>query len=233
MIKDNLAVVEEHIASVCQGLGRDPREIILVGATKYAEAPQMQEALKAGLKHIGENRVQDAQRKFPELERWGVKAVRHMIGHLQTNKVKQAVELFDLIQSVDSIKLAGEIEKQAARLNKDVEIFIEVNTSGEEQKFGVMPDEVPALIQDINHCPHIRLQGLMTMAPLTDEKGIIRRCFRDLRELSDAVEEDFADHERIEMKYLSMGMSADYEIALEEGANMLRIGRAIFGAENK
>ncbi|OGX38192.1 MAG: YggS family pyridoxal phosphate enzyme [Omnitrophica WOR_2 bacterium RIFCSPHIGHO2_02_FULL_50_17] len=228
MIRENFSRVSGHIASVCQRLGRDPVEIILVGATKYAEAPQIKEALEAGLKHIGENRVQEAQKKFAALDGFHVRAVRHMIGHLQTNKVRQAIELFDLIQSVDSIKLAEEIEKQAAKLNKDITILVEVNTSGEEQKFGAKPDEVPALIQNISRCPHIRLHGLMTMAPLTEDKGMIRQCFRDLRELSDAVEENFAGHERIEMKYLSMGMTSDYEIALEEGADMLRIGRAIF-----
>lgn len=228
MIKDNLSRVFEHIASVCERIERDPGEIILVGATKYASAEQIREAVEAGLKHIGENRVQDAQSKFPVLDQFKVKAVRHMIGHLQTNKVKQAVQLFDFIQSVDSVRLADEIEKEAAKLAKTVDILVEVNTSGEEQKFGVHPDEVPALMKEINRCPRIRLLGLMTMAPITEEKGRIRRCFRDLRELFDAVEEDFADHERIEMKYLSMGMTSDYEIALEEGANMIRIGRAIF-----
>ncbi len=228
MIKGNLSRVFEHIASVCERIGRDPQEITLVGATKYASAEQVQEAVEAGLKHIGENRVQDAQSKFPALDQLKVKAVRHMIGHLQTNKAKQAVELFDIIQSVDSIRLADEIEKRAAELNKTIDILLEVNTSGEEQKFGVHPSEVPGLIQEISHCPHIRLRGLMTMAPLTEEKEVVRRCFRDLRELFDAAEEDFADHERIEMRYLSMGMSSDYEIALEEGANMIRIGRAIF-----
>lgn len=228
MIKENVSRVLEHIASVCERIERDPGEIVLVGATKYASAEQIREAVEAGLKHIGENRVQDAQSKFPVLDQFKVKAVRHMIGHLQTNKVKQAVQFFDLIQSVDSVRLADEIEKEAAKLAKTVDILVEVNTSGEEQKFGVHPDEVPVLMKEINRCPRIRLLGLMTMAPITEEKGRIRRCFRDLRELFDAVEEDFADHERIEMKYLSMGMTSDYEIALEEGANMIRIGRAIF-----
>lgn len=231
MIKDNVSRVFEHITSVCDRTGRDPHEIILVGATKYATAEQIREAVEAGLKNIGENRVQDAQSKFPALDQLKVKAVRHMIGHLQTNKVKHAVELFDIIQSVDSVRLAEGIEKRAAELNKTIDILLEVNTSGEKQKYGVHPDEVPALVKEINRCPHIRLGGLMTMAPLTEERGRIRRCFRDLRELFDAVEEDFADHERIEMKYLSMGMSSDYEIALEEGANMIRIGRAIFEGE--
>lgn len=228
MIQENLSLVRDHIAAVCGRLGRDPKDITLVGATKYAGALQIQEAVAAGLHHIGENRVQDAQKKFLELDALNVRPVKHMIGHLQTNKVKEAVALFDFIQSVDSVKLAGEIEKQAAKINKNITVLVEVNTSGEEQKFGVRPDEVPGLVREISRCPHLRLRGLMTMAPLTEKQGIIRRCFRDLRELFDAVEEDFADHERVEMKYLSMGMSSDYELALEEGANMVRIGSAIF-----
>lgn len=228
MLKDHLEDVKRRIASVCRRIGRDPAEVILVGATKYSEASQIQEALQAGLKHIGENRVQDAQRKFPELERLGVKAVRHMIGHLQTNKVKDAVRFFDLIQSVDSVKLALEIEKQSGKLNQTIDILVEVNTSGEEQKFGVRPQEITPLIEEISRCPHIRLLGLMTMAPFIEDQAVIRRCFRSLRELFDAVSKQFAASSNIQMKYLSMGMTSDYEIALEEGSNMVRIGRAIF-----
>lgn len=228
MIKDRLAQVHKDIEAVCKRIDRNPKEIILVGATKYADAFQIKEAVAAGLKDIGENRVQDALRKFAVLDKEHVHATRHMIGHLQTNKVKKAVEIFDLIQSVDSMRLAEEIEKHAAALNKSVEILIEVNTSGEAQKFGVHPDEVPALVEDISRCPHVRLVGLMTMAPLTRDQGIIRRCFRDLRELFDAVEENFGTRPHVDMKYLSMGMTEDYEIALEEGSSMLRIGRAIF-----
>lgn len=228
MLKDHLEDVKRRIASVCRRIGRDPAEVILVGATKYSEASQIQEALQAGLKHIGENRVQDAQRKFSELERLGVKAVRHMIGHLQTNKVKDAVRFFDLIQSVDSVKLALEIEKQSGKLNQTIDILVEVNTSGEEQKFGVRPQEITPLIEEISRCPHIRLLGLMTMAPFIEDQAVIRRCFRSLRELFDAVSKQFAASSNIQMKYLSMGMTSDYEIALEEGSNMVRIGRAIF-----
>lgn len=216
---------------MCRRIGRNPHEITLVGATKYASAEQIQEAVEAGLHHIGENRVQDAQSKFPALDRLKVRATRHMIGHLQTNKVKQAVELFDIIQSVDSIRLADEIEKRAAEFGKTIDILLEVNTSGEGQKFGIKPVEVLPLIDEILECPHIRLRGLMTMAPLTEAKEVIRQCFRDLRELFDAVEGEHAGTERVAMDYLSMGMSSDYEIALEEGANMIRVGRAIFEGE--
>ena len=228
MIKERLSQIHKDIEAVCKRIGRNPKEIILVGASKYADAFAIKEAVAAGLKHIGENRVQDAMEKFVILDQEHVHVTRHMLGHLQTNKAKTAVEIFDLIQSVDSIRLADEIEKHAAKLNKTMEIFVEVNTSGEEQKFGVPVDEVLPLIEEISRCEHIRLSGLMTMAPYTPDKGIIRKCFRDLRELFDAVEDEHATHPRVEMKYLSMGMSEDYAIAIEEGSNMVRIGRAIF-----
>ncbi|MBI5415835.1 MAG: YggS family pyridoxal phosphate-dependent enzyme [Candidatus Omnitrophica bacterium] len=228
MIKERLAQVHKDIEAVCKRVGRNPKEIILVGATKYADAAKIKEAVAAGLAHIGENRVQDAGEKFAVLDQQHVRATRHMLGHLQTNKAKTAVEIFDLVQSVDSSRLALEIEKHAASLNKMANILVEVNTSGEAQKFGARPEDVLALIDDISHCPHVRLSGLMTMAPYTRDQKVIRKCFRDLRELFDAVEDDFATHPRVAMKYLSMGMSDDYAVAIEEGSNMVRIGRAIF-----
>ena len=228
MIKDYLARIHEHIEDICRRIGRNPKEIILVGASKYADAFQIKEAVAAGLKHVGENRVQDALAKFAILDKERVHVTRHMLGHLQTNKAQDAVGIFDLIQSVDSIRLADEIEKHAAKLSKTMEILVEVNTSGEEQKFGVHLNEVLPLIEEISRCEHIRLSGLMTMAPYTQDKGTIRKCFRDLRELFDAVEDEYATHPRVEMKSLSMGMTEDYAIAIEEGSNMVRIGRAIF-----
>ena len=228
MIQDRLAQVHKDIEAVCKRIGRNHKEVILVGASKYADAATIKEAVAAGLKHIGENKVQDAMEKFVLLDQEHVHVTRHMLGHLQTNKAKHAVEIFDLIQSVDTIKLADEIEKHAVKLNKMMEILVEVNTSGEEQKFGALEGEVLPLIEEISRCEHIRLSGLMTMAPYTPDKGVIRKCFRDLRELFDAVEDEYATHPRVEMKYLSMGMSEDYEIAIEEGSNMVRIGRAIF-----
>ena len=228
MIKERLSQIHKDIEAVCKRIGRNPKEITLIGASKYADAPTIKEAVAAGLKHIGENKVQDAMDKFAILDQEHVRVTRHMLGHLQTNKAKNAVEIFDMIQSVDSIKLADEIEKHALRLNKVMEILVEVNTSGEEQKFGVHEDDVLPLIEEISCCEHIRLSVLLTMAPYPQVKDVIRKCFRDLRELFDAVEDDYATHPRVEMKYLSMGMSEDYAIAIEEGSNMVRIGRAIF-----
>jgi len=226
MIADNLARVEEQIASVCRRIGRDPKEIILIGVTKYADISQMQQALDAGLTHMGENKIQDAKRKFPQLT-GPRKPLTHMIGHLQTNKVKEALPLFDLIQSLDSLRLVEAIEEQADKLNMTAKVLLQVNTAGEEQKFGAAPEEVGAILTKIESSSHIRLQGLMAIAPLTSDKEVIRRCFSDLRKIQERIKLRPA-HERIEMRYLSMGMSVDYEIALEEGANMVRIGSAIF-----
>lgn len=214
--------------TVCQRVGRDPKEITFVAITKIADISQIQEILEAGLTHIGESKVQEAEEKFPALENADIKVTRHMVGHLQTNKVKTALEIFDVIQSVDSIKLAEVIEEQAAKLEKKIDILIQVNTSGEEQKFGAAPPELFLLINRIVELKHLRLQGLMTIAPLVEDKEVIRKCFRDLRFLKDAVEERFSSDRRVSMKYLSMGMSGDYQIAIEEGSSMVRIGRAIF-----
>ncbi|OGW96544.1 MAG: YggS family pyridoxal phosphate enzyme [Omnitrophica WOR_2 bacterium GWA2_45_18] len=231
MIKANISKIQGKIASVCKKIGRNPSEVILIGVTKYAEADKIKEAIEAGLTHIGENKVQEAQRKFPALEPFNAKMTKHMIGHLQTNKVKPALRYFDFIQSVDSLKLAVEIEKQATVLNKNVDILVEVNTSMEEQKFGMDAYEVIPLIEEISRLPHIRVRGLMTISALTDRQEVARKCFQDLRFLNDRCKEAFAGRPGVNMQFLSMGMTDDYEIALEEGSNMLRIGRAIFAEE--
>lgn len=231
-ISDNLASLRNKISQKCEQIGRDPREITLIGVTKYADADSVLAAVEAGLKDIGENRVQEAQRKFPFLAQAGKTVRRHMIGHLQTNKVKDAIEHFDLIQSVDSLKLIDVIEAQAAKAQREVSILLQVNTSGEEQKYGIAPAGVDELLERIVALKHVRLLGLMAIAPLTEDKDIIRRCFADLRLIRDRINKDYQGNACIRMQYLSMGMSDDYQIALEEGANMIRIGRAIFGEQS-
>ncbi len=230
MIRDNLKHVEDSIAAICRRLGRKFEDIVLIGVTKYAEPANIREGVEAGLRHIGENKVQEAQRKFPVLDELGVKVTRHMIGHLQTNKAKLALEFFDLIQSVDSLKLAQEITKHAGKSGKNADILIQVNTAGEEQKFGTAKNQAVSLVEEVSKLPGVRIQGLMAIAPLTDDKNIVRECFRGLRTLSEDFSKKYAGSKNVEMKYLSMGMTDDYEIALEEGSNMLRIGRAIFAA---
>jgi pyridoxal phosphate enzyme (YggS family) len=228
MIQDHLARILGRIGEICARLGKDPKEIVLVGVTKNAEVAAIREAIGAGLEHIGENKVQEARTKFPVLGDAIHKVTKHMIGHLQTNKVKQCLEIFDCIQSVDRIKLANVIEAQAATLNKNMDVLIQVNTAGEEQKFGVKPPETFFLIEAITKLKHIQIRGLMAMAPLRADDTIIRQCFRDLRLLRERVIERFSNAPNITMQYLSMGMTDDFEIALEEGSNMVRIGRAIF-----
>ena len=228
MISANLARIRDKISLICRRLGREPSEIVLVGVAKYAELSQIKEAIGVGLTDIGENKVQDAREKFVQLEDTLPGITKHMLGHLQTNKVKHAIELFDLIQSVDSLELVEEIEKQADKKRKLVDILLEIKTSGEEQKTGALPEDTFSLIEAIAKCEHIRLCGLMTIAAHTQNQEIIRNCFRQLKKLFEEAKRKFANVPNIEMKYLSMGMSDDYEIAIEEGSNMVRIGRAIF-----
>lgn len=228
MIKDNLNNINNKIKSICARVGRDPKSIVLVAVTKYTDVISAKEAIDAGVKHVAENYAQDAIKKFEALDKLGVKVTKHFIGHLQTNKVRLILPVVDLIQSVDSLKLAQEIEKQAIKINKQMDILVQVNISGEKQKFGADKDNGFQLVKDIIGLKNIRVLGLMTMAPLAEDKNIIRECFRGLRLLRDEIIEKIGIQNNLEMKYLSMGMSADYEIALEEGANMLRIGSAIF-----
>ncbi len=202
-------------------------DIVFVGVTKYADAAKLQEVVASGVTDIGENRVQEAKVKFEALK--DLKGIRkHLIGHLQTNKVKEAVQLFDLIQSTDSLKVIKEIDKQSAKLNKMTDILMEVNISGEKQKYGFSPKDVIPVIEKVSHYKFIRVLGLMTMAPFVEDKNIIRACFCGLRNLFEDVKQICGNMANIEMQYLSMGMTADYEIALEEGSNMIRIGRAMY-----
>ncbi len=229
MIKASLDAVMVRLRHICERAGRDPRSVTVVGVTKYSDVAAINEAVAAGLLHIAENRVQSAKEKFPLIASAGARpsVIRHLIGHLQTNKAKEAVELFDLIQSVDSVKLAAEIDKRAAAIGKVQDILIQVDIAREEQKFGLPEDELDGFLTYLDGCAHIRVRGLMAMAPLTDDKDLIRAVFRRLRGHFDRVNKA----RDIKMDYLSMGMSADHEIAIEEGSTMVRIGSAIFKGE--
>lgn len=227
MIKDNISNINNHIHSICQRLGISPDDITLVGITKYVDSSKIKEIIDGGVINIGENIVKDASKKFSELGDHAQKVTKHFVGHLQTNKAKDAVSVFDLIQSVDSLKLACEINKHAVNREKIVDVLIQVNTSCEDQKSGVEKEHALELIKDVLELKNIRILGLMTIAMFTDDKEVIRKCFKDLRLVRDEVNNMFPASEQIQMKYLSMGMSSDYEIAIEEGANMIRIGRAI------
>ena len=233
MIEDNLRLVEERIARASSKVKRDPGEITLVAVTKGRASAQIQEAIAAGISDIGENKVQEALSKYetvsfnrtPNTEhltpiRW------HMVGHLQRNKAKNAVDIFDLIQSVDSLRLAQEIDKEASKINKVQDILIEVKTSGETAKFGLKPEETLEVIKEISGLKNISIKGLMTIAPFSDNPEGSRSYFRRLRELKDKINGSrITDYG---LRILSMGMSDDFEVAIEEGSNMVRLGRAIF-----
>jgi pyridoxal phosphate enzyme (YggS family) len=228
MIKDNVLKVLSDIQGACRQAGRNPQEVTLVAVTKFAPLEAIQEAIDSGITDIAENRVQEAQKKFPPLLARNSHVRSHIIGHLQTNKAKDAIEVCSLIQSVDSLKLAQEIEKQAAKVNKTAEILVQFNTANEEQKFGADPQEAYDLIEEISQLSHVRVKGLMCMAPYTEDQGIIRKTFVDLRDIRDEVIKRFSGSAGVEMKILSFGMSGDYKIAIEEGSTMVRVGSAIF-----
>jgi len=221
--------MRQRVAQVCLRAGRDPKDIVIVAVSKGRGIEQIRQAIEAGITDIGENKVQEALTKYnkpttkdqrPTTIKW------HMVGHLQTNKAKDAVKIFDLIQSVDSLHLAAEINKQAAKINKVQDILIEVNTSAESSKFGLRPEEVSRVMADISKLKNINPQGLMTIAPLAEDPERSRPYFRLLKELGDTLDRRLmTNNQRLT---LSMGMSDDFEIAIEEGATMVRIGRAIF-----
>ena len=200
---------------------RKREEIILVAVTKNHGVEKMQEVIDAGAKHIGENRVQEAAEKFQTLNR---EVTRHLIGHLQTNKVKAAVKLFDVIQSVDSQHLAAALDKAAAQLDKVQDNLIQVNLAREPQKSGALPEDLNALINFVEGSKNLRLRGLMMIAPNFPDVEEVRPLFKKMRELFDELKTS-----RKHFDFLSMGMTHDYKIAVEEGANLIRIGTAIFG----
>ena len=230
MIKDNIFKIRQRIALACSQSGRSAGDISVVAVTKGRNIDQIKEVVAAGITDIGENRVQEALIKYNQLTAYSLQltAIKwHMVGHLQTNKAKDAVGIFDLIQSVDSLRLAQEIDKQAAWINKIQDILIEIKTSPESTKSGLKPDEAVGVIKDMAKLKNINIQGLMTIAPLVDNPEKARPYFRILRELRDKI--NALAVTRNPLPVLSMGMTDDFEVAIEEGATMLRLGRAIFG----
>ncbi|MDD5594804.1 MAG: YggS family pyridoxal phosphate-dependent enzyme, partial [Candidatus Omnitrophica bacterium] len=228
MIKNNISLIKEKIALICAKIKRDPALIALVAVSKNRTLEQIKEVVDAGITDIGENKVQEALIKYSSVlgTPYAVRIKWHLIGHLQTNKARDAVKIFDLIHSVDSPRLAREIDKQAAKINKVQDILIEVKTSPEEAKSGLKPEEATEVIKEISALKNIKIQGLMTIAPLVDNSEKARPYFSQLKELLDNINAAHTTPQALQT--LSMGMTDDFEIALEEGANMLRIGRAIF-----
>ncbi len=227
MIRENLETVEQRIKEACRKAGRLREEVTLIAVSKTKPVSMIQEALDAGIIEFGENKVQELAEKyevFPKDLHW------HLIGHLQTNKVKYIVDKAVLIHSVDSLKLAEQIEKEAGKRNILCNILIEVNIADEDTKFGVRAEEVAPLIREISRLPHVRVKGLMTVAPFVDDPEKNREHFRKLRQLNIDIKSKNIDN--VTMDVLSMGMTGDYEVAIEEGATMVRIGTGIFGERN-
>jgi pyridoxal phosphate enzyme (YggS family) len=215
-IAQNLAEVRSRIDAACMRAGRSPDDVTLIGVTKGMPAEAVAEAIEAGLADAGENRVQEAVGKIDALAARGLRPRWHLIGHLQSNKARDAVERFAIIHSVDSLRIAEAISRRA---RGPVPIFLEVNVAQEASKFGLSPGEVRATLPAMQALPNIDVLGLMTVAPRVDEPEGVRAVFRALRELRDAVS----------LRALSMGMTDDFEVAIEEGATHVRVGRAIFG----
>lgn len=224
-ITDNLARVRDAIGRAAQKAGRDPKAVTLVVVTKTFGIDTVRQAIRAGATDLGENYVQEARTKIEAVERGSVRW--HFIGGLQTNKAKYIVRLFDLVHSVDSYELAAEIERRAAREGRVMDILVQVDVSREEQKSGVMEEDLAGLIGRIAPLGHVKVRGLMGMPPFGREPEASRPYFRRLRELAEEV--NSRKIPGVEMKELSMGMSNDFEVAVEEGATMVRVGTAIFG----
>jgi pyridoxal phosphate enzyme (YggS family) len=226
-VVQNYRALQARITSACLRAQRDPAEVTLVGVTKTVGVEDIVVAYEHGLTILGENRVQEAAVKIESLRQKAIAPQWHLIGHLQTNKAKRAIELFDVIQAVDSFRLAETLQRNAEAGERLIEVFVQVNTSGESSKFGAAPQEALQLIREISGYSHLRLTGLMTIGALDPDSSKIRQCFRDLRVLAETVTAHRFPN--VTMRHLSMGMTDDFEIAIAEGATMIRVGRALFG----
>ncbi|MEP9410605.1 MAG: YggS family pyridoxal phosphate-dependent enzyme [Candidatus Brocadia sp.] len=225
-IKENLEQVRQNIANAALKAGKRPEDIVLVMATKTVDPERIREAINAGGRIIGENKVQEALKKYEILK--DEDAEWHFIGHLQTNKVKDVLKFADMVHSVDRLHLVEKLDQRLLHEGRSMDILIQVNTSHEESKYGVAPEDAISLVKQTAKYDTLNVYGLMTIGLFTRDEIKIRKCFRMLKEIYDNIVKEGI--ERVQMKYLSMGMSGDYQIAIEEGANMVRIGTAIFGA---
>ncbi len=225
MIAENVQNIRSRMAAACRQAGRAESEITLIAVSKTFPADAIREAVKAGVVEFGENYVQDLRRKREELA--GVPLLWHYIGHLQSNKVKHIAGWIHLIHAVDSVNLGRVINECAAAAGRRIDILAEVNTTGEASKFGVAPDAAPRLVRDLGQFPHLRILGLMTMGPFASDPEVSRPAFRMLRELRDSVRAG-----GMELPCLSMGMTNDFEVAIAEGATMIRVGTGIFGTRS-
>ncbi|SFK90123.1 hypothetical protein SAMN03159341_10256 [Paenibacillus sp. 1_12] len=225
-LTQHIEFVEDKVKQACDRVNRDRKDVQIIAVTKYVSLETTGKAIGLGMNHIGENRWQDVQ---PKWEAFHDQAVWHFIGHLQTNKVKDVIGKFAYIHSLDRLSLANEIEKKAAAQNLVVSCFIQLNVSGEETKYGLPPEELATFVEKLRDMPHIRIVGLMTMAPYEAEPESTRPVFRELRRLRDEL-----NREQVlgyAVQHLSMGMSNDFEVAIEEGATWIRLGTVLVGKE--
>lgn len=227
MLKENLTKVEENIQKACDKAGRKRSEVTLIAVSKTKPVEMLQEIYDEGIREFGENKVQEMCEKMelmPQDIKW------NMIGHLQTNKVKYIIGKTSLIHSVDSLKLAEEIQKQAVKHDVTADILVEVNIANEESKFGISKDETIQMVRDIAKLDHLKIKGLMTIAPFVENPEDNRLYFREIKQLSVDINNQNIDN--VNMGVLSMGMTGDYMVAIEEGATMVRVGTGIFGERN-
>lgn len=221
----NLKNIQRRIKEAAERVGRNPDEITLVAVTKTVEPVIINKAIELGVNHIGENRVQELSSKYNLIQANEVNW--HLIGHLQRNKVKYIIDKVNLIHSVDSLKLAEEINQRAKKNNKIMEVLVQVNVAREESKFGIFVEECVDFINKLSQLPYIKVKGLMTIAPHSPDPENVRPIFKELKKLSIDIKRK--NYDNIDMDYLSMGMSGDFEVAIEEGSNIVRIGTGIFG----
>ena len=224
MLQEQLVNVQKEIEKACERGNRNREDVTLIAVSKTKPISTLKEAYDLGVRVFGENKVQELVDKYEALPKdihW------HMIGHLQRNKVKYIIDKVDCIHSVESVRLAETIEKEAAKHDRIIDVLVEVNVAGEDSKFGLAPSEVPAFIEEIAKFPHIRVKGLMTIAPFVENPEENRNVFASLQKLSVDIAEKNIDN--VSVKILSMGMTNDYEVAIEEGATMVRVGTGIFG----
>ena len=227
MIEKNLEIIKQRIERSCKKIGRNPDEITLVGVTKTVNVDIIKEAYSYGLINFGENKVQELLSKkdiLPENINW------HLIGHLQRNKVKYIIDFIYLIHSLDSYELALEIDRQAKKSKRQIPVLIQVNTSSEETKYGIEPENALTLTKQIAELENLKIKGLMTIGAFFSDPEMVRPCFKTLKKIFDKIK--MLDLKNVDMKELSMGMTNDYEVAIEEGATIIRIGTALFGERN-
>ena len=225
MVTESLKEVEKKVEEACKRAGRERSEVTLIAVSKTKPVEMLQEVYDTGVRDFGENKVQEMMDKYevmPKDIHW------HMLGHLQRNKVKYLMGKVALIHSVDSLRLAEQIDQEAEKLGITAKILLEVNVAKEESKFGMMPEEVPEMVEQISLLPHLQIEGLMTIAPFVDDPEKNRPVFQKLYQLSVDIRKKNIDN--VNMSVLSMGMTGDYQVAVEEGATMIRVGTGIFGA---